>query len=573
MLKKQDHAELLALLSSPKGRAELARCQQDFWHFAQYLKILTKDRRLVPLLDVIKEPQRDLINLFLSRRQVKILKARQIGCSTIISALLFWDTYLNPGHNTAVIAQEEEPAANLLDMYRRYYEQLPAFLQFPLEVDRTYKIGWANGGDGSYVHAWTATSKGFNSFSYTNIHASEMALWKDMDRTVSDLFQCYTGHGWLLPETTAKGLNAYHSFWIQDNGFEARFISWLDDPTYVRHEAPNGGPLNDDELAYIKRHKLGTRRANWYVQTLRIKCRGLQSIFDEMYPATAEMAFVTAGDRFFREVHFSDVKYHMGRMNFRPPGKTMTVNEREKFRVYTLGGDTAKGAGKDGSAYAVLDVTEWKIGKVFPVESFFDNKVEINAYKELVLDACQRWQPLAVIEKTGGYGVPIIDYLLENQYGRQWRNVRYDSFNKEYRGETYGIETQAQSGGRGTRWIMLYRLYEFLKKGWLDPGDPRLRSQVNTFVYTDSGRPEAEVGCFDDIVFAYGLALMGLDQIALVEEAAKEEVPRSIPEILAWERAHGMKWRDHQNKDLPSNPLDWYEEAVEEVLFGGPEAT
>ena len=55
---------------------------------------------------------------------------------------------------------------------------------------------------------------------------------------------------------------------------------------------------------------------------------------------------------------------------------------------------------------------------------------------------------------------------------------------------------------------------------------------------------EHDVGQHDDMLFAHALALMGLDQVNdYVEEVKKKTKPKTIEEILEWERATGKLFK------------------------------
>ena len=91
-----------------------------------------------------------------------------------------------------------------------------------------------------------------------------------------------------------------------------------------------------------------------------------------------------------------------------------------------------------------------------------------------------------------------------------------------------------------TRSILLARLQEYVAREWLLISDERLKKEINTFVFSKSGRPEADTGQHDDMVFAVGLALMGLQQIDDVKEHAQLKTrPANLSEMLQYEIATG----------------------------------
>lgn len=71
---------------------------------------------------------------------------------------------------------------------------------------------------------------------------------------------------------------------------------------------------------------------------------------------------------------------------------------------------------------------------------------------------------------------------------------------------------------------------------------------MNTFVYNQKGKPEADKGKHDDLVMALGLALIGLDQAAdFEEEVQKSTRPTGIREILQWELNTGKIYSQEKN--------------------------
>ena len=102
---------------------------------------------------------------------------------------------------------------------------------------------------------------------------------------------------------------------------------------------------------------------------------------------------------------------------------------------------------------------------------------------------------------------------------------------------------------------MLSRLQEYLTNGWLDPRDERLKFEINTFVFNDSGKPQASSGKHDDMVFAVGLALMGLDQIDEVKEEQLKRKPNNIGEILQFELSTGNLYSEVKDEFFPEEEM------------------
>ena len=110
---------------TPEQLQKILDIKNDFYRYCKNnLKIKDKHSRIVPF--VPNAPQRVLINYVLlcikEKRPVKaiILKARQMGLSTAVEALIYWWTSTNKNINSVIIGHEESSSKNLYMMFRRY---------------------------------------------------------------------------------------------------------------------------------------------------------------------------------------------------------------------------------------------------------------------------------------------------------------------------------------------------------------------------------------------------------------------------------------------------------------------
>ena len=109
-----------------------------------------------------------------------------------------------------------------------------------------------------------------------------------------------------------------------------------------------------------------------------------------------------------------------------------------------------------------------------------------------------------------------------------------------------------------TRPFLLAKLQKYVNERKINIIDPRLQFEINTFVYSANGRPEASGKRHDDIIFATALALQGLDQVSdeLAEDVVQQK-PANIREIVELETKLGTSW--DRIKDNFGNELieDW----------------
>ena len=82
--------------------------------FFKFLKVMDKQQgKMVPF--VLNQEQEELLDVLLKEKRVIVLKARQIGCSTLLRAYFLWRQYVSPEPTThAIISYTRDSADHLL---------------------------------------------------------------------------------------------------------------------------------------------------------------------------------------------------------------------------------------------------------------------------------------------------------------------------------------------------------------------------------------------------------------------------------------------------------------------------
>jgi len=523
-----------------RTQKEIAKCRDDFEYFCKkYLKIVDKNGKLVPLQP--NTAQQRFLYTLAENPWLYVLKARQLGLTTIIAARLFHRCLFTPNHKVAVIAHTRDAAKTIFEIYKRYYNNLPKFLQFKTEAANVNELVFFHGG---YIKVGSASSNSFRGSTYNSLHLSEFAFYDDITSAIQSVFQTATPNAEIILETTANGINNAMDIWNDKNGFEKLFISWLDGTEYSSNKKVK---FSSAEKTYKETYKLSPKKANWFADTLRGKCLNNINTFNQEYPITAEVAFITSGQKFF------PITYQVA-TNIEKIG-WQWYEDPKKYRTYLAGVDTASGSPTgDYSAVVILDVTDREKSKV--VATFYD-RVPLRDFTQQVLVGLKKFNPLVVVE-SNSYGLAIIENLRDDGYVHMYRRTKYDKISNRWT-EHLGFSTTQQS-----RPILLSRLHQWVSKQHLDPICPRIKTEMNTFIYNEKGRPEADKGKHDDLVFALGLALVGIEQVAdYEEEVQKAQRPSGIREILEWEHQTGNlyskeKGNFYDGKDSPvaSSPLN-----------------
>ena len=223
---------------------ELLICQCDFrYWFYRYFFLKDKENRILrpePLiaqeifLDVLS-----VLDLLQLPMLLMILKARQLGISTIVEAIILWIALFRKGSHCVIASAEEKKSQQLSEMVWDALENLPVWMRPVLtREDRTKGPEFGkNGSDISLEHG-TQTKGIARGSTPVAAHVSEAAYYPNPISTIeSSLFRAmHENKRTFLPlESTAnKKGDWWHRFWMQNrsgestgyNRFTCIFLPW-----------------------------------------------------------------------------------------------------------------------------------------------------------------------------------------------------------------------------------------------------------------------------------------------------------------------------------------------------------
>ncbi len=334
-----------------------------------------------------------------------ILKGRQQGCSTYVSARYYHAASWRKGIRTFILTHEDAATQNLFEMVNRYHENCPEFVRpstgaanakellFDV-LDSGYKVG-------------TAGTKGVGRSSTVQLfHGSEVAFWKNAETHAAGVLQAVPNEDGteVILESTANGIgNFYHQNWLAaergDGDFIAIFVPWFWQEEY-RRDVPAGFDLTEEERTYAELYGLDNGKMAWR----RNKISELKdpALFKQEYPATAAEAFQMSGhDSFIKPELVAQAR----------------KNVREESGPLVMGFDPAR-FGDDGSALA-----RRRGRKVIKVER--RNKLTTMEGAGWIKQVIDTENPTRVFIDVGGLGVGIYDRLVEMGYGEIVKPVNF----------------------------------------------------------------------------------------------------------------------------------------------------
>ena len=205
--------------------------------FISRLKIMHKQRQRLTDFSM-NTPQKELLEILKTENRVIILKARQMGISTLTRGYHFWRAYTSDQPTQyAVISHTRASAEELHRMEKTFYDNLPSMLRRPLSKASANTLTFKD--SGASVKTYTAGGKGgTRSFAMNAVHLSEFAFYEDQDEVMATVMAA-VGDGQIVIESTPnKTGDRFHQL-VKDaaegkNEWKLVFFPWFANPIYTR---------------------------------------------------------------------------------------------------------------------------------------------------------------------------------------------------------------------------------------------------------------------------------------------------------------------------------------------------
>lgn len=516
---------------------ELQLLQQTIKNFPEWAEkfcvIRDKDGNLVPFK--LKEQQLRLweaIRVSIEEGvavRIIILKARQLGFSTMMQAFLLWYTTTKPGKGGLTMAHDEESAGELFKKIELMYDKLPDALHKELEACRTSsKLGkkksW--GGDlNSDLYVETAgNERAGRSKTFQAAHLSEVAFWDKADELMYGLFQSIPMRGSIIVvESTANGRgNWFHRTWQKSQDpnsiWQGLFFPWHEEAEYSM-PAPKDMVLDEEEKKLKKAYKLTNDQLMWRRYKIEDECHGDVEKFRQEYPLSPEEAFIVSGDTYVapKVIEFYESKckppLKKGRVELvgghpvftemphramDPVGPPWWIWKRpEKEHAYIIGADPAGGTAHDFSAAHIVDT------HTLEVVATFQGKMDPDDFAHQLRWMARTYNDALIAPEKNGEGRATVLMLQKQlQYPRLFFHQHMEDWSGGIK-RTWGWVTSTR-----TRPTMLAELNALMRSKQLKLWCERTIRDISTFIRVEGTKiAEADEGAWDDMVMSLAIAV------------------------------------------------------------------
>ena len=460
--------------------------------------------------------QEKALKTFEDNRLNVILKARQLGLSTLSAGYSLWMMTFHSDKNILVIATKQDTAKNLVTKVRVMHANLPSWLKQNCVEDNKLSLRYKNG---SQIKAVASGEEAGRSEALSLLILDEAAfidkiepIWAAASQTLSTGGQC-------IALSTPNGVgNWFHKTWVgaEDGSNDWNFIKLH----WSLH------PDRDEEWRKDQDKLLGPSLA-----AQECDCDFITSGQTVIDGVTLEE---------YREKHCNDPLEKRGVDSnlwvWQPPNYT---------NDYVVSADVGRGDSADYSAFHIMEV------ETMEQVAEYKGKISTKDFGNLLVNVSTEYNNALLVIENNNIGWATIQQVIDRDYPNlfytskdlQYVDVQHQVTNKHYSEErkmVAGFSTTSK-----TRPLIISKLEEFFREGSVVVRSNRLIDELQTFVYINN-RAEAMRGYNDDLVMSFAIGLWVRDTALRLRTQGVELTKKTLTKMMDND---GLYTNDDANKN------------------------
>lgn len=436
--------------------------------------------------------QDDLLNDLEKYRFNVVLKARQMGISTIVAAHISWLMIFHKHKNVLILCTKLQTATNIVKKVKEMVKNLPDWMQIAkITVDNRTSFELSNG---SMIKASSTSGDAGRSEALSLLVLDEAAFIPDMDELWTGIYPTISTGGRCIALSSPNGVgNWFHTTYIDAesgvNAFKPTKLHWS---------------LHPD------------RDQRWFEnETKNMSQRQIAQEYECSFNASGET--VVAPDDIDRiEKMVCEPKHKVGfDRNY------WIWEECHDGKKYVLVADVARGDGADYSVFHVLNADSMEI------VAEYKGKPNIDDFATILYSVGQEYGNCLLVVENNNIGYSVLEKLIELEYPNIYFSVKASG---EYIEQLSAIGNQNAVAGfttsMKTRPLIIAKLEEFIRNKLITIKSLRLLNELKTFVWY-LGKPQAMKGYNDDLVMALAIACWVRDT-AIIASRRGEELQKAM---------------------------------------------
>ena len=479
----------------------------------EYAKCATDPVYFLGKYGIIQHPVRGKVNFNLYDFQEKslesfmkhdyniVLKARQLGLSTLTAGYALWMMTFQQDKNILVIATKQETAKNLVTKVRVMHANLPGWLKQPCVEDNKLSLRYKNG---SQIKAVASSEESGRSEALSLLIIDEAAFIDKIDTIWGAAQQTLATGGRALVISTPNGVgNFFHKTWIgaEDGTNDFNFIKLH----WSVH--PERGQEWRDEQDKLLGPSLAAQECDCdFITSGRGVIDGL--LLENLKESSVREPMEKRG---------IDSNYWI----WQPPNYT---------KNYVVSADVSRGDGTDYSAFHIIDVESLE------QVAEYKGKISTQDFGNMLVNVASEYNNALLVVENNNIGWAAIQQVIDREYPNlfytskdlQYVDVQHQMTNK-YRSQERNM-VPGFSTTQKTRPLIVAKLEEMFREESVVVHSQRLIDELFVFIY-NGNRAEAMTGYNDDLVMSFAIALWVRDTALRLRSEGIELSKRAIQGI------------------------------------------
>ena len=445
---------------------EIIKCGKNPIYFIDnYAKITHPQDGLIPFR--LYDFQKDLLKDYQDSRFNVILKARQLGISTVTASYIVWLMLFHREKNILVVATKLQVAANLVKKVKLAIKNLPEWLQISkVIIDNRNSFELSNG---SQIKASSTSGDAGRSEALSLLVVDEAAHVEGMSDLWTALYSTLSTGGRCIALSSPNGVgNWFHKTYIESiegkNDFKSTKLMW--------HVHPDR-----DERWYEKETKNMSHRDI----AQELKC-----------------SFNMSGETVF---YGGDIE-HISQLVRDPKYKTgfdrnlWMWEEYRQDSQYLLSADVARGDGKDYSVFVIIKL------ETMEIVSEYQGKVTPDVFSRILFDTGREYGNCLVVVENNSVGFAVLDKLVDMEYPNIYYSIKSThEYVSQIEADSVSNSIAGFTTSTKTRPLIIAKMEEFVRNKLITIYSDTLLNEMRTFIW-NHGKPEAMRSYNDDLVMA-----------------------------------------------------------------------
>ena len=423
---------------------EILKCGKDPAYFLKNYARISHPMHGLILFDTY-DFQDQLLNDFNDYRFNIILKARQLGISTITAGYISWLMLFHKDKSILVMATKFATAGNLVKKVKSIMKNLPEWIRIAtISVDNRTSFELSNG---SSIKAASTSGDAGRSEALSLLVLDEAAHIEGLEELWTGLYPTLSTGGRCIALSTPNGVGN----WFHKNCVDAE------------------SGINNFNLTTLPWDVHPERDQEWYKK--ETKNMSKRQIAQEL-----ECNFNTSGETVIDPEcmqwllsNVCEPKYRTGfDRNF------WIWEEYDASCNYLMVADVARGDGADYSTFHVIKL------ETLQIVGEYQGKPTLDMYANMLNQIGREFGNAMLVVENNNVGFSVLDKLLEAGYPNLYHSIK-------------------------TRPLIVAKLEEFIRNKLITIYSSRTINEMKTFIWRN-GRPQAMKGYHDDLIMALAIA-------------------------------------------------------------------